>query len=428
MSTRSRAQSRSISESSLVRAIRDEPAVVGAYAARASFFSFERAPVGLRSWRLFPQKDGGFIVGYSFHFAGESREGARSNGGLYDIYAEIDPARGHAASDHETAIDELEQIAWRLPCDPRFDDLDRAIGGDLVRQFDELFVEAGRILAYRPRVRATLRFDDVSNSTMWLRLSASKNRFARVLATARVGAELRNAQRSAPFFPRILAEFPEHNGVLIEHVPGIAMHSCLERLTEADIESVARAIVEMSHTDCAGLNAQHGLDEAEQTSWTLRRAARLLPGSFHPLEDDLAMLFDTASDLGTPSVSVIHRDLHDKQVIFSTGNDRAVTFLDSDTLAAGDSAFDVANLAAHLELRELQGALPPARGARLAAALVAACARRGLSPTAHRLAFFQACAFLRLAGVYALRSNTSTVVEALLARGRAALSRLQTNH
>lgn len=63
------------------------------------------------------------------------------------------------------------------------------------------------------------------------------------------------------------------------------------------------------------------------------------------------------ADLGrraSPStLTLIHRDLHDKQILVVDGGDAGL--LDLDTLALGDPALDVANLLVHLELRMLQG-------------------------------------------------------------------------
>lgn len=423
MSLRAQRVARSVSESSLVRAVRDEQAVVAAYSARTSLLALPGTPRGIRAWRLFAQKDGGFVVAYSFRYEDPPTSGRRADS-LFDVYADIDPEGSAAVSQRGEFIEELQQVAWRLPHDPRFPELSTTMTGEVLSEHHADGAKSPRILAYRPRVRATLRFECANRDPIWARLSASKNRYARVLSHARIGARLSADDGTASgLFPAILAELPECNGVLLEHVAGIAMHDSIADLGSDRIEATADAVVRMFRSAGTGLNARHGLDEAEQTSWTLRRAARWLPGSFHELESDLATLFDVASELSGSDLGVVHRDLHDKQVMFTPTRRHAVTLLDSDTLALGDRALDVANLAAHFELRELQGLLPAGAGAALADSWITACGRAGHSIASNRLAFFLACSFLRLAGVYALRSTSSRVVEGLLSRGRAALAR-----
>ena len=62
---------------------------------------------------------------------------------------------------------------------------------------------------------------------------------------------------------------------------------------------------------------------------------------------------DLGSRASPPTLTLVHRDLHDKQMVVVDGDDAGL--LDLDTLAVGDPALDVANLLVHLELRMLQG-------------------------------------------------------------------------
>lgn len=55
---------------------------------------------------------------------------------------------------------------------------------------------------------------------------------------------------------------------------------------------------------------------------------------------------------GPPARALLHRDLHDKQVLVEAGE---VGLLDVDGLALGDPALDLGNLLAHLDLRVAQG-------------------------------------------------------------------------
>lgn len=112
--------------------------------------------------------------------------------------------------------------------------------------------------------------------------------------------------------------------------------------------------------------------------------------------------------------SVIHRDLHDKQLLLPVGVDSArAGLIDVDTLARGDRAIDIANLLVHIDLRRLQGHLSGPRASAAAEAL-----RSGLGAddaTWARVPAYARAARLRLAGVYAVRPGEAQTARALLA-------------
>ncbi|MDP8987759.1 MAG: phosphotransferase, partial [Actinomycetota bacterium] len=116
--------------------------------------------------------------------------------------------------------------------------------------------------------------------------------------------------------------------------------------------------------------------------------------------------------------ALVHRDLHDKQVLVAPAGDVGV--LDLDTLAWGETALDVANLLVHLELRALQGGCPLSR-AEVAAAAFLDGYRPAPAVTA-RLGAFAASTRLRLACVYAFRPTWAGVVSALLERPQVPLA------
>lgn len=151
-------------------------------------------------------------------------------------------------------------------------------------------------------------------------------------------------------------------------------------------------------------------------------AARLeLPENFVPLRDRLGelepMLPDTAAGL-------CHRDLHDRQ--FKLDGSR-VTLLDFDLLCCADVALDVANLLAHLALRQFQGT----RGATPAS--VELCGEQFLEGLGRneepgfwvRLRFYQATSFCRLALVYTLRPRWASLAAPLVQMGQRCVDDLQ---
>ena len=112
-----------------------------------------------------------------------------------------------------------------------------------------------------------------------------------------------------------------------------------------------------------------------------------------------------------PRVSaLVHRDLHDKQLVID--GDAPVGLLDLDLATRGHPAVDLANLLVHLELRALQGLCTPARAAEAADALL-----EGYGPdpsTRDAMRAYAASTRLRLAGVYAFRPDTTELVAHLL--------------
>lgn len=111
-------------------------------------------------------------------------------------------------------------------------------------------------------------------------------------------------------------------------------------------------------------------------------------------------------------IGVLHRDLHDKQIVLATG--RLLGLLDLDTLAVGERALDVANLLAHLELRVLQGLLLPRQAEAARDGLLDGCAPD--SVTLRRVPAYLTATRLRLAGVYAFRPVWRSVAHKLLGR------------
>ncbi len=101
---------------------------------------------------------------------------------------------------------------------------------------------------------------------------------------------------------------------------------------------------------------------------------------------------------------LLHRDLHDKQVLWDAATG-SLGLLDLDTAARGEPALDLANLAAHVDLRVRQGVLP-SDTARVVADLLGGVADAvGASP--RRLTAYGRAARIRLACVYAFRPAAS---------------------
>ncbi|MDO5534197.1 MAG: phosphotransferase [Propionibacteriaceae bacterium] len=108
---------------------------------------------------------------------------------------------------------------------------------------------------------------------------------------------------------------------------------------------------------------------------------------------------------------VVHRDLHDKQVLWAAAGD-TLGLLDLDTAARGEPALDLANLNAHVDLRVRQGVWSPATADAIASALAPIAGAVGAS--AERLGTYERSARLRLACVYAFRPGSQAWLESWL--------------
>jgi aminoglycoside phosphotransferase (APT) family kinase protein len=132
-------------------------------------------------------------------------------------------------------------------------------------------------------------------------------------------------------------------------------------------------------------------------------AAGLLPScGWRPLYDAVLAL---PRMRGVP----VHRDLHDKQLLW---DGKRLGLIDCDTLAAGDPAADVANVLAHLQLRQAQGVLSASRASSAASDFLAA-----LDPTPQvlaRVGAYRSLTTLRLAALYAWRPRWRHLVRPLL--------------
>lgn len=161
-------------------------------------------------------------------------------------------------------------------------------------------------------------------------------------------------------------------------------------------QQVGAVLAQLAGARPEGLPVHDARAEAEVTRrWVARAVAhgRLPP---RDIDGPLAALTEGAP---TAPPGVVHRDLHDGQLLVSDGR---LGLLDPDTLAAGEPALDLANLLVHLELRVEQGLLAPDR-ARQAAAIVRHGAADAGPAAIARLPAYVRATRLRLAAVYSLR-------------------------
>ncbi|GAA4520957.1 aminoglycoside phosphotransferase family protein [Brachybacterium paraconglomeratum] len=109
--------------------------------------------------------------------------------------------------------------------------------------------------------------------------------------------------------------------------------------------------------------------------------------------------------------ALIHRDLHDKQILWTAGE--APALLDVDTATLGDPALDAANLRAHATWRELQEIWSVEQAEVVREEIDRAAAQLGIRP--ETLAAYESGTIARLACVYAFRPRWRETAQQLAA-------------
>lgn len=158
---------------------------------------------------------------------------------------------------------------------------------------------------------------------------------------------------------------------------------------------------------------------AAEESAVLRRWAGLVAPYLDQGEPLGALVDEVITDLQQlteASLRPAHRDLHDKQLLWSP--QAGPGLLDVDTACLADPALDLGNLRAHAALRALQRVWDPPEAAAVVSAVDAAADT--LAVPARSLAVYERAALLRLGCVYAVRPGSRGV--AALLRARAAVS------
>ncbi|MFD1719464.1 phosphotransferase [Georgenia deserti] len=174
---------------------------------------------------------------------------------------------------------------------------------------------------------------------------------------------------------------------------------------------VGRAVSELHALDPTGLPTHDAAAEVAAMTRAVDRAVEA--GRIDPdvAGDAVAHAAERLRHLPVaPYLGMLHRDLHDKQVLLD--GEGELGLIDVDTLAMGERALDVANLLVHLDLRVRQGLL----GARRAA--VAQEAFRAALPDEpclwKRVPDYATATRVRLAGVYAIRPRWQDLATELL--------------
>ena len=316
---------------------------------------------------------------------------------------------------------ELARAARRTPAPAR-------VAGDVLLQPDgadtrlpalsEVLREDGaQLVAHRPGRRAVVRVCDPDGA---VREYAKVVRPSRAADLVRRGDLVASLLAGAVPVPRLRDGSAVSRGVLRwSVVPGRTLHDLgadggwTPAASRAAWQAAGRAVARLHAAPAEQVNPRHtAADELDALADWLHPAVAhgLLDGELVARAGE-RVTAELESGAGERVLGVLHRDLHDKQLLLDDGT---VGMIDVDTLAVGERALDVANLLVHLELRQAQGLLT---------AELAAAARDGFRSglagpdlPAERVAAYARATRLRLAGVYAFRPRWRAVAGALLER------------
>lgn len=168
-------------------------------------------------------------------------------------------------------------------------------------------------------------------------------------------------------------------------------------------------------TDATGARGPvvHGpAAESEVLADWCERAAAVDPAGAPARARAVAAARRDLARLGEPTEpALIHRDLHDKQILWQP--DAPPGLLDVDTATLGDPALDIANLRAHATWRELQGLWSAEQAAVVREEIDRTALRLDILPDA--LAAYESGTTARLACVYAFRPRWRTAARTLAA-------------
>lgn len=271
--------------------------------------------------------------------------------------------------------------------------------------------EGASLVAHRPERRAVVRL--------------GRDRYAKVVrptTTSQVATPLLVLRIDEVRLPRVVSVDDRRGVVTTSSVSGRTVLALTgdvavpDRDIAADVARIGAAVSRMHR--CAGMADCLPHDAAAEVAAARRWLVAAADYGLLRVEDWRPLLDAVVTRLPDPPErsSLLHRDLHDKQVLLAPGED--VGLLDLDLATRGDPAVDLANLLAHLDLRVRQGLCAENRGARCAEALL-----DGYAPDAgvlRRLEPYVALTRLRLAGVYAFRPSAPGLVAGLLDAAREA--------
>lgn len=249
----------------------------------------------------------------------------------------------------------------------------RLLGRHLVRQdggadrrlraLAPLVAAGAELIVHRPERRAVVRTtpDGGGRAVCTAAGPRASAVYTKVVRPRRTAALVRRMGQAAMVpgldVPQVVAVDEEAGTIRTSTLPGRTLHDLLPEGVPVAAEQVGVAVRTLHSAGGVDGVPRHDLRaEVENTRVLLglaRRHHALTARAIDALERDVSRAASVIADAGAVgSLRLLHRDLHDKQVLID-GED--VGMLDVDTLGMGDPALDLGNLLAHLDLRAHQG-------------------------------------------------------------------------
>ncbi|MGM0697939.1 MAG: phosphotransferase [Actinomycetota bacterium] len=292
-----------------------------------------------------------------------------------------------------------------------------------------LLADGGRLVSHRPGRRAVVRLRDGS--------------FAKCVRDGKASGVIAGQRRAVGFIPgfalpQVLSS--DSSTIVLSVVPGVELHDPARLGAEwsrawaesldawAQAESHPTNTVTAAATELATAMPFHGAaDEVEVLrAWRERarslletaRTARgetLLADVDELIAEVTAELDDGTASARAGSIGLIHRDLHDKQIMWDPISGPGL--LDVDTACRGERALDLGNLRAHARWRTEQGLWTLAEGAVVIDEIARVASTAGIHPA--RVSVYEKATLIRLACVYAFRPAWSDRIGWLLEAAQA---------
>ncbi|WP_191089728.1 phosphotransferase [Nesterenkonia ebinurensis] len=263
----------------------------------------------------------------------------------------------------------------------------------------ELLNSGGTLVSHRPGKRAMVRLD-----------APDGPRFIKVVRPGKAAKILDGIRRAEPF------NGPFRTPVMLESSDSTVTFAQLEGISLHTPEGLSPAQWAQSWTQVAEALARvisAGIPQGASAPLVHGTEAeiRVLHQWFQRTAEQLARPERTEQQLGRVSTQLqrisanrlvpAHRDLHDKQLLWSS--QAGPGLLDVDTACAADPALDLGNLRAHAVLRRLQGLWSAGE-----AETVQFCIDQTAEETEvarESVAVYERAALLRLSMVYAIRPH-----------------------
>lgn len=272
-----------------------------------------------------------------------------------------------------------------------------------------------QLVSHRPSRRAVVRHVGADGAALGYTKVVRASRAAEIARRGQLATELLNG---AALTPRLLETSDVEKGILRwsvvagDTLADLGTHPTWTPERGLDAwRAAGEAVARLHSADPMAVDATHGpSDELRAIENWLQPAIALGLLERGLVDTAMSRVSELLLNGPTSALGVLHRDLHDKQILLDESG--RIGLIDVDTLAVGERALDVANLLVHLDLRELQGNLTPEVAASSRESFLSAVGAASV-PSA-RIEAYAAATRLRLAGVYAFRPRWRDVAAELL--------------